>query len=135
VNLLIRVETRVLEDDTAIIQIKRAPQRREHDAARRDAEEHRIPDVPRTQNQVKLVFRKRADPLLMHHQLAGPRDGSVKFGGRRAFNEEIVLLHPFEWGLDLRNFRMTFGESKPHMDDLKPLLPGNLKLISEFELS
>jgi hypothetical protein len=34
-----------LSNHAAVIQIKRAPQRGEHDAARRDAEEHQIPDA------------------------------------------------------------------------------------------
>src|SRR5665213_2435370 len=50
-DFFIAVKTRVLEHDTVVIQIERAPQRREHDAARRDAEEHQIPDAPRAQDQ------------------------------------------------------------------------------------
>ena len=129
VNFLIGVETGVLEDDAAVIQVKRAPQRGENDAARRDAEEHQILNATRAKDQVKLVLRKRAHPLLMDHQLSGARDGTVKFGGRRAFYEEIVLLHPLEWGLDIRNFRITFGKSQPHMDDLKWLLPGKFHCL------
>jgi hypothetical protein len=40
--------------------------------------------------------------------------------------EEIVLLHPLERSLHLRDFRMTGGKAQPHMDDLKRLLSGKL---------
>jgi hypothetical protein len=126
VNFLITVKTGVLEDGAAVIQVERAPQRGEHDAAGRNAEEHQIFDAVRAQDQVEFVLRKSAHPLLMHDQLAGMRDGAVKFGRRRAFDEKIVLLHPRKWRLHLRNFRITGGKSQPHVDDLKPLLPGKL---------
>jgi hypothetical protein len=125
-DFFVAVKTRVLEHHAAVIQIERAPQRGKHDAARRDAEEHQIRDAPHAQDQVQLVLRKCAHPLLVHHQLAGTRDGAVKPGGRRAFDEEIVLLHPLERSLHLRNLRVTGGKTQPHMDDLKLLLPGKL---------
>lgn len=64
VNLRIRVETGVLEDAAAVIQVEHASQRGEHDAARRHSEEHQILNATRAKNQVKQVLRKRAKPRM-----------------------------------------------------------------------
>ena len=68
---------------------------------------------------MEVVLRKCTDSLLIDHQVFGTNDRTVEFGGWRALYEEIVLLHPLKSGLSIGNFRMAFGKSQSHMDNLK----------------
>jgi hypothetical protein len=117
VNFEIGVETSVLQDDAAVIQIGAAPQRGEGDAAGGNSEEHQIFNSARAQNQVELVLRERAHSLLIDCEIFGTSDGAVEFGGRRADYEKVVVLQPLPARLRIRKFGMARGKSQSHVND------------------
>lgn len=117
VDFGIGVKAGVLEDDAAEVQIIGAPDGGKSDAAGGDSEEDEILNATRAEKQMKLVFRKCADPLLINDKVFRTGDGRVKFGGWSAFYEEIILPDPGEAGFAIRNFRMALRKSETDMDD------------------
>jgi hypothetical protein len=85
-------------------------------------EKNEVLDAAGPQDQLKMIVRKCAHSLLVDHEVVRMKNITVKFRGRCAFDEKIVLFDPQKRGFKIRNLRVPFGKSQPHMYDAELIL-------------
>src|ERR1700722_4656941 len=69
-----------------------------------------------------MIVRKRSHSLLVDREVVRMKNIAVKFRGRSALDEEIVLFDLQKWGFKIRNLRVPLGKPQPHVNKAELVL-------------